>query len=72
MDIKLIRKLNVTYEICSNEELLESTIKTIVQRLDKEDPEALSDALDRCQEEIDGHLSLAAILIRIKKSKAER
>ena len=66
MDKKLIQKLAVTFEICGGRRLSEVAMEAIVQKLESENAEAVSDALDTCQVEVHGHLSLADIFRRIR------
>lgn len=61
----LIKKLAVTFELCSGRQPSEAMADTLVADLEAYSEEAVSSALDRCRREIKGHLALRDIIERI-------
>lgn len=65
MKTELIQKIAITFELVGNSQLSEAATKVIILKLERFPDLAVSNALDRCQDECTGRLSLGDIIQRI-------
>ena len=67
---KIVASLRMTAEMCGTE-FTELAVMGIMQQLVTYDEKEVLMALDRCQREVTGRLSLAAILARLPSSERQ-